>query len=545
MTLQSRMETAPFNAVNRGVYISDNLPFLRSLNDECVDLVCIDPPFDKNETFVGNSKKRRLTPADLDNESRLLEHWGIKSESDASRAGIVLPASGYIDIWSWEKDVHEEWVDELETNYTGVSRVIDAARFVHGESIAAYLCYMAIRLIEMHRVLKPTGSLWLHCDPTANAYLRQLLDGIFGRDNIRNEVVWHYSKWSNDSRQFQQNHDTLFFYSKSDCWTFNPEYFMSEDKKRKLSTGYSVNRPGGVKQLIVYDREAAKHKIAEGDYDKLVFKDDANPGVVMHDVWSDINILNSQDQERQGYPTQKPHKLAERIIKVSTNPGDVVVDCFAGCAYTAVAAEKTGRSWVACDINPRAWTIFKRQFNNQKLGLSLRCNDDTTGQQVIGSEPVVTVHGPYELPQRADPKSDADPPVLQLPERKFKVPASIIPETVMLKELLQLSGYKAWCCGFANRKPDGSIIETARNFHLDHIDPKSKKGSNQIPNRAPLCPHHNIRKGNKRIHLEEYREVIAHAGEMMVDRVGELIDLAWAYDEALKIHSAADRKRNS
>ena len=219
------------------------------------------------------------------------------------------------------------------------------------------------------------------------------------------------------------------------------------------------------------------------------------------------------------------------------------MDCFAGCAYAAVAAEMLDRRWVACDINPRAWTVFKRQFNKQDLVL-LKCNDKTSGQQIIGTEPMVTVHGPKELPVKTTPDIEVQPPTFNVPERKFKVPTSIIPEREMLEELLRLSDYKAWCCGFANRKPDGSVVKTTRNFHLDHIDPKSKEGSNQIINRAPLCPHHNIRKGDKRIHLEEYREVIAHAGEMMVDHIGQLVHLPWALDEALKIHTAADRIRN-
>ena len=114
------------------------------------------------------------------------------------------------------------------------------------------------------------------------------------------------------------------------------------------------------------------------------------------------------------------------------------------------------------------------------------------------------------------------------------MPASRIPEREMLEYLLELSDYKAWCCGFANRRSSGQVVKTTRNFHLDHIDPKSKQGSNQIMNRAPLCPHHNIRKNNRRVHLEDYRAEIADAGEMLVDKTGELIDLAWAYDQALE-----------
>lgn len=214
----------------------------------------------------------------------------------------------------------------------------------------------------------------------------------------------------------------------------------------------------------------------------------------------------------------------------------MVLDCFAGCATAAVAAESLGRGWIACDFNIRAWTVFKRQFS--KPSLRLRCNDETTGQQVLGTEPVVTIHGPTELPMRTSPATSAPAPP-DMPERKFKVPASIIPEREMLEVLLEMSDYQAWCCGFANRRPDGEIVRTINNFHLDHVDPKSKEGSNQITNRAPLCPSHNLRKGARPIGLREYREEIAAAGELLVDSVEDLISLSDAYQQALDYYSDA------
>ena len=498
-----------FNAITRGVYIADNLNFLRSLNDECIDLVCIDPPFAKNETFTGDKLKPPLTPQEAEIERRLLSHWGLANARQASAAGIVWPEGsargGYKDIWSWEEDIHEDWLTSLEHDYENISKIIDTTRYVHSDSVAAYLCYMAIRIIEIHRVLKPTGSLYLHCDHTVNGYLRQLLDSVFGRDNFQNEIVWCYRKWTNSAMYFQNNHDTIFYYSKSKgSHTFN--------------------------KLFDYDAPQ-KTKIAE-----------EQTKTALPDYWH-IPIINSQAKERTGYPTQKPVSLAERIIEASTNPGDVVLDCFAGCAYASVAAERLGRRWVACDFNPRAWTVFKRQFNKKELAL-LRCNDDTTGQQVLGNEPVVTIHGPMELPLRTSPVSEVQPKEFRLKDRQFKVPASIIPESEMLANLLELSGYQAWCCGFANRRTDGTVIKTTRNFHLDHVDPKSKDGSNQITNRAPMCPAHNTRKGNRRVHLDDYRKEIADAGEMMVNTTSDLINLAYAHQEALGMYAQAYAAKN-
>ncbi len=262
---------------------------------------------------------------------------------------------------------------------------------------------------------------------------------------------------------------------------------------------------------------------------------------MLTDVWSDIMPFqqNSTSIERTGYPTQKPVALAERIIKASSNEGDIVLDCFAGCAYVAMAAERLERQWVACDINLRAWTTFKRQFSKPTLAV-LACNDETTGQQVLDGNPVVTVHGPEQLPERITPEREATPKPFALPERQFKVPASIMPEREMLEFLLGLSGYTAWCCGFANRRADGQVVQTTRNFHLDHVDPKSKEGSNQLMNRAPLCPHHNIRKSNRPVALREYRMEISEAGEMLADK---LVDLPWAYQQALDRYVVANAQK--
>ena len=249
--------------------------------------------------------------------------------------------------------------------------------------------------------------------------------------------------------------------------------------------------------------------------------------------------------EKTGYPTQKPVALAERIIKASCPEDGVVLDCFAGCAYVAIAAERLERNWVTCDINPRAWTVFKRQFAKPTLAL-LTCSETThlTQPALMGS--VVTVHGPGELPIRQTPDHDNPVPGFNVAAkpRVFKTPASIIPETEMLEILLELSHYQAWCCGFANRKPNGEVIKTTRNFHLDHLNPTSKAGtSHQIINRAPLCPYHNLKKSNHRFHLAEYRQQIADAGEMMVDDASHLIDLDFAFDRAINIYSARQTQK--
>ena len=526
---------AQFNAVNRGVYIANNLDFLGSLNSECIDLVCIDPPFAKNETFSGDRLRPQLSDLERRNEMRLLQRWGIADKAAATKAGLVWPdgdpargrrnaRGGYTDIWSWEEDIHEDWMLELadRPHLSGIHKLIDATRYVHGDGVAAYLCYMAVRIIEIRRVLKPTGSLFLHCDHTANGYLRQLLDAVFGPDNFRNEIVWCYTGPSNTKRWFPRKHDSVFFYTKGNMWTFNPDSVRIPYVK--LETGNT-----------------------SGIFNRAATLDDA--GKVPEDYWLEgrdgMTPVGRRANERTGYPTQKPAALAERIIRASTNPGDIVLDCFAGCAYAAVAAEMLGkdnpgqaRQWVACDNNLRAWTVFKRQFNKEEL-VVLKCNDETTGQQVMGSEPTVTVHGPKELPQRVSPVTDDWQTASKLgqvkPTPNYKEKAKdVFDDGQMRKRLLKLSGYLAWCCGFANRRPDGSVIETTDNFHLDHIRPKSKGGTDRIYNRAPMCLRHNTSKGNREISLERLRTEIAAKGELQVP-LDDLIDLDWAYDRAMEI----------
>ena len=276
-TLPPPPEREGFNAVNRGVYIADNLDFLRSLNTGCIDLVNIDPPFAKNDTFTGDNLKPPLNDAEIATEQRLLARWGIQSAEQAREDGITWPelqdrGVGYKDHWNWNDDVHPDWVTSIEATHPAVSKLLDATRHIHGEDTAAYLCFMAIRLIEIHRVLKPAGSLHLHCDHSANAYLRQLMDGIFGNGEggspgFRNEIVWSYRKMPNKARSFQKNHDTILFYTKGRDWTFHRlfEEFAESSKRtyaRAEKVGYNANL--SKKMVTVWDWDKYHEAVANG-----------------------------------------------------------------------------------------------------------------------------------------------------------------------------------------------------------------------------------------------------------------------------------------
>ena len=571
-------------SLNRTLFIADNLTLLESLDNESIDLICIDPPFAKNQTFVG-ALRPPLSKEEREQELATLADWGIRNRADAARAGIEWPdgengSARFQDIWRWEDDVHEEWLADMgKPPYEGLAQVIEATRIAQSEGAAAYLTYMAIRLIEMHRVLKPTGSLYLHCDPTANAYLRMTLDAIFGQRNLRNEIVWERNSGSAKGSQHKPkkwgaNTDTILFYAKSESASVSPYRPLTEEEiparfpKRDESGRLYALRPlwsgpaMGARPNLCFEwrgytnphpsgwRLSKESLEKEYQLGNIIFRDDGKlerrqyiedyDGVSLGSCWYDIS--RAMGNERTGYPTQKPVALAERIVKASTNPGDIVLDCFAGCAYVPVAAERNGRRWIACDISPRAFTVLRRQF--AKFRYSVNGQQDGENPALI-ADADVTVRSPFNMPARTDEDPEPAKRTKPLPERKFRVPVSIIPEREMLEYLLGLSGYMAWCCGFANRMPNGTIVETINNFHLDHIDPTSKGGSHQIANRAPMCPRHNLLKSDRRVHLSDYRKDIADAGEMLVNTVDELIDLPMAYQKALDYYAMEKAKRGA
>ena len=205
---------------------------------------------------------------------------------------------------------------------------------------------------------------------------------------------------------------------------------------------------------------------------------------------------------------------------------------FAGCAYVPVAAEQNKRQWIACDISIRAHTVLKRQFRKFNYVVDKDYGDHLEGISLAE----VTTKSPHELPVRSDEDPIQMPKTNPLPEIKYKVPSSRIPESEMKQILLEISGYEAWCCGFANRKPDGTVIKIIDNFHLDHIYPKSQGGPNHIMYRAPLCQTHNILKKDRQITLEQLRKEIAKENGFHVNSEEDLINLNEARNKAVAKH---------
>ena len=294
------------NIKSRTIFCHDNLDIMRGMNPESVDLIYLDPPF--------NTKKIFTAPI-----------------------GSSAEGASFSDVFR-EEDVKDEWLLDIKEDYPIIHVLLNAVKDMEGRTSYnfCYLAYMAIRLIECHRILKDTGSLYLHCDPTMSHYLKLLLDCIFGEKRFRNEIIWSYQRWTGATKNFQKMHDIILFYAKNNnnFTMINEPY---SDKSKHKGQRFTTTQKGAItgQEYINDNREKA-----------------------MRDVW-EISILNSQAKERTGYPTQKPIALLERIIKASSNKDDIVLDPFCGCATTCVAAERLGRKWIGIDVSQKAYELVK------------------------------------------------------------------------------------------------------------------------------------------------------------------------------------------
>ncbi|MFZ3375002.1 MAG: DNA methyltransferase [Chthoniobacterales bacterium] len=363
------------------LYFGDNLAWLRNTKefaDASVDLVYLDPPFNSNADY--NVLFR-------------------ETSGEVSQAQF----HAFTDTWSWADaaETYHEFIDQCQ-NVAVVEMMEAFHSFLKNSPMMAYLAMMAPRLVELHRVLKETGSLYLHCDPTASHFLKLILDGIFDARNFRTEIVWKRSSAHSDAaqgrRQHGRIHDVIFFYTKADEWTWN--HIFSEYDEGYVESFYKFVEPGtgrryrlgditapggaspkkknpyyeflGVSRYWRYSKERMQELYDAGRI--IQSKPGAVPaykryldemkGVPLQDLWLDIKPIGAQAQERLGYPTQKPQALLERIISASTNPGDVVLDPFCGCGTTIHAAQKLGREWIGIDVTYLAINLIKRRLKD-------------------------------------------------------------------------------------------------------------------------------------------------------------------------------------
>ena len=458
----------------RTVFTGDNLPVLRGHEPESVDMVYADPPF--------NSGRQ----------------WAAPIGSEA--AGAAFRDSWHLD------EVDKAWAGEIRGLNPALSAVIEAAGLAAGPSMQAYLTMLAVRAIEIRRILKPTGSFFLHCDTTAGAYVRLMLDAVFGYRQCRNELVWKRTSAHSKARRFGPVHDRIYFYSRSDAYTWNKVFQPYDEKylESKYRHSDAAGRPGalgiassmryrlsdltapgirhgesgepwrgfdpsargrhwavprrwpGTEQrpagtraaLDALDAVGRVHWPAkEGGWPRFMQHLEDAPGRPAQDVIDDITPINSQAKERTGFPTQKPLALLRRLIESTTNPGDLVLDPFAGCATTCVAAEQLGREWIGIDLSPVAVRLVRERLERE-LGLF--------GLDVIARE---------DIPRRTGRRS-----------RDIKA---------------ILYGRQAGNCNLCR------VHFELRNFTLDHVIPRAHGGPDDDDNLQLLCGSCNSLKGTR------------------------------------------------
>ncbi|HEY9811665.1 MAG TPA: site-specific DNA-methyltransferase [Halomicronema sp.] len=328
-----------YPSITNQLFYGDNLQILRQfIPEKIIDLCYIDPPFYSQRNYYQTTTEN----------------------------GITLKVKAFTDTWKWNNQAAEEYNQILENLSNIFSQqtqdiIVGFSKIIGKNSLFAYIVSLTIRLGEIHRILKPTGSLYLHCNASASHYLKIILDTIFCPQGgkFQNEIIWCYTLGGKSKRRFAKKHDTIFFYTKNATqYTFNseaatiPRKPSSHMKTKTDETGRKYQQKTDPKTQKTYQYYLDEGKIAE-------------------DYWTDIETLNRKDKQRQGYPTQKPQALLERIIKVSSNQGDIILDAYCGAGTTLVAAQKLNRHWIGIDKTP------------QSLSLTLERLTEIFGPQII------------------------------------------------------------------------------------------------------------------------------------------------------------------
>ena len=491
------------NFDNRTLFWGDNIDFLRAMNSETVDLIATDPPFNKGRDF-------HATP-------------------DSLAAG-----ASFQDRWKWDEEAHPQFTDALrdDPKNKNIWTVIQSARSSWGDDMGAFLCFMGVRLMEMRRVLKQTGSIYLHCDPTASHYLKALMDAVFGRKNFRNEIVWRRSGGKSDAKRWGRVADRLLYYTCGAEFVWNPEHQPHDPDYVRRTYRYDDNDGLGVYRVTPLHasgqstgesgqpwRGVDPGKIGnhwrtptKGVMNDFIIDNDLIPGwpneypnvharldaldaagLVVHgsgiprvktylaatkgiaatDVITDISMASGK--ERVGYPTQKPLALYERIIRVSSNEGDLVLDPFAGCATTAVAAERLNRQWVAIDLWKETKDLIVHRLEAEK--------------RMFAVEQLTVTQTP---PARTDEGEVASPDLrLRMSRQPEKWQRLYRQQIFDYLQDAQTNSTGLVSCAGCGRSLEYEFME------LDHILPRSEGGENYITNRILLCRPCNGRKSDR------------------------------------------------
>ena len=419
------------NVANRTLFIRDNVDILDNLNSECADLIYLDPPFNSNRSY-------------------------------AAPIGSKAAGAAFKDAWTLD-DIDLGWVGYIADKNPPLAGIINAVGKIQGAGRGdkAYLIFMARRLLEMHRILKPDGSIYLHCDCTMSHGLKMVMDSIFGKARFRNEIIWSYNRFSRRGGAFPAMNDIILFYGKSGKMRFNKLPVAARDETR-YQKGHHTVVDGGVRRLLVYNRRKAAARIADAEACgmEVVYTKAESPA--MGNVWKDIPIINPMAKERTGYPTQKPLALLRRIIKASSDEGDVVLDPFCGCATALVAAEQLNRRWVGIDIARKAKDLIKARLQDAQDMLTAK----SAWREVVVDE---------NAPARTD--MDGREKIKTAKEKR--------------DWMHFLYGAQNGLCAGCGREFE------FRNMELDHIKAKKKGGQDIKRNTQLLCGSCNRIKGDR------------------------------------------------
>ena len=436
------------NVKNRTLFTGDNLDVMRGMNSECVDLIYLDPPFNSNKTYE-------------------------------APIGSEAAGAAFKDSWTLS-DVDVAWIGLIADREPALASIIESAGLAHGKGMQAYLTMMAIRLLEMRRILKPSASIYLHCDPTASHYLKLVMDCVFGASAFRSELTWKRTSAKGLARaNYPANADTILYFGKNRRCTWNPqfrplkrEYIESHYTKTEPGTGRryqldNLQNPNRDRPNLTYEFMGVtrvwrwtRKRMQEAYDNGLIVQ--SRPGVVprlkryldeskgrqVDTVWDDIPAINSQAKERVGYPTQKPLALLERIIKASSNKGDIIFDPFCGCATALVAAETFERQWIGIDLSSLAAKLVKLRLRK-------------------GGELFYRIHHRTDIPKRTN--------------------VGLLPPYKTHKH--SLYGKQEGNCNGCE------IHFPFRNLTVDHIVPQSKGGTDHLENLQLLCNACNSTKG--------------------------------------------------
>ena len=393
------------NWQNKTIYTGDNLYVMRGMNSDSVDLVYLDPPFNSNKVYSA--------PIGSDAAGAAFKDTWTLSDVDMVEAGRLREESG-----------------------AGLYKFIEAAQYAHSKGMRSYLTMMAVRLVEIQRILKPTGSIYLHCDPTASHYLKGIMDAIFGKQNFRNEIVWCYTGPSNSKKQFQRKHDVVLFYGMDD-WRFYPDQIRVPYKAETplhLSRGFGDRTQD---EVVMLEEQLRKGKIPT-------------------DWWADgfLTNISAWKKERTGFPTQKPLALLRRIILASSKVDDVVFDPFCGCATALVAADGLQRQWVGIDLSSKAVDLLIDRIKEHQ-GLF----KDITAAK--------------DKPRR----TDVDPELTAQEKKLYKGVLFVMQNQT--------------CNGCGTR------FQRLEDFEMDHKTPRIHGGTDHKHNFQLLCANCNRKKGKK------------------------------------------------